>query len=114
MNYRTSIDARPPVDPVMAQNAMAGMQAPASVPGVQADVYAGTGQRNALNYGRTVSQANAQYVTDTRRMQAEMALRGLQQLVQQRQYQNDAVNATLTQRNRQQGMLNSLLSGLYG
>jgi hypothetical protein len=108
MQYRTSISTAPPLDSGMRERAMGAMTG-RPLPGVNADVYAARGQQNAVAYDRAAQQANADYVTKAKQLQAQMAMRGLEQLVQQRQYQNQASEQIM----RQSGMLNGLLGGLF-
>lgn len=109
-SYRTSIPATPPVGPGMVDTAMTAMRARPSSPGVDKDAYSALGQRNAVEYGRNTSAGNAQFVNNAQNVQLEMAMRGLQQLEQQRRNESSAHNATYA---RQASVLNSLLQGLY-
>lgn len=113
MQYRTSIPVTPPIDPGMRQNAIAGLNAPPTR-GVAGDVYAGLAQQNVVNYDRAAQKANDDYVEQARGIQTQMAMRGLQQLAQQRENQMNVANTVFRQNlDRTGGLLNSLLGGLY-
>lgn len=113
MQYRTTIPTAPPIGPAIRQPAMQafGAQPPANV---APDVYAGLAQRNAVDYDRSAQAANADYVQRARSVQQQMAMRGLQQLAQQRENQTNVANTMFRQNlNRTGGLLNSLLQGVF-
>jgi hypothetical protein len=112
MQYRTAIPFTPPIDPGMRQSALAALSAEA--PGVDADVYGGLAQRNAVQYDRAAQKQNDDYTARARGIQSQMAMRGLQQLAQQQENQMNIANTVFRQNlGRAGGMLNSVLGGLY-
>lgn len=113
MQYNTTIPTSPPVGAALRQPAMQAFNA-APVAGVSPDVYAGLAQRNAVDYDRSAQMANADYVQRARGVQQQMAMRGLQQLAQQRENQMNVANTVVRQNlNRTGGLLNALLQGVF-
>lgn len=106
MNYQTSIRTPQAVSPLGGL----GAPSPFATPGSHADVYASMAAKNQNDYARQVQLANAQQLVQDRQMQQQMAMRGLQMLNQQRDNEQELAN-------RQQSMygnyVNSLLGGLF-
>jgi hypothetical protein len=75
-------------------------------PHMGGDMFAGLSRANQVDYDRAAQMANQDHMLQANRLQGQMALRGLQQVSQQRQNQQDLGL-------RRMNMLNSLLSGLY-
>lgn len=116
MNYQTGIPIPQPATPAMRTMAQQGLGAPSpmSFGGSHNDVYAGLAKKNQMQFDRSAQEANAQSVDQARQIQMQMAMRGLEQLAQQRQ--NAADIATRRQRamfDQTGGMLNGLLGGLF-
>jgi hypothetical protein len=111
-SYNTSISARPvmPDDKRMAALDGLSQGSPVNAPGSHADVYAGLASGNRVNFDRAAEMANQNQMLNAQETQGQMALRGIQQLAQQRQ---NAQNLGTQRLQTQMGFLNSLLSGLY-
>lgn len=113
MQYNTTVPTSPPAGAVIRQPAMQGFGA-TPVAGASPDVYAGLSQRNAVDYDRAAQMANADYVQRARGVQQQMAMRGLQQLAQQRENQMNVANTAVRQSlGRTSGLLNALLKGVF-
>lgn len=111
-SYNTSIPARPVMPDDKRFAALDGLSqgSPVQAPGSHADLYAGLASGNRVNFDRAASTANQEHLLKARELQGQTALRGVQQLAQQRQNMQNLG----TQRLRTQaGFLNSLLGGLF-
>jgi len=116
MKYQTGITTPQPASPAMRAMAAQGLNAPSpmSFGGPHSDVYAAAAKRNAMQFDRAAQMANADTTDQARQIQMQMAMRGLEQMAQQRQSAMDiagrrqkmAMDAT-------GGMLNGLLNGLF-
>jgi hypothetical protein len=110
--YNTSIPVRPALSEDKRLAALDGLSqaSPVQAPGPHADVYAGLASGNRVNFDRAAEMANQNQMLNAQETQGQMALRGIQQLSQQRQ---NAQNLGTQRLQTQMGFLNSLLSGLY-
>lgn len=77
---------------------------------INADVYGGLSQKNAVSLDRQAQMANADHIQQARAAQQQLAQRGLQQMAQQQQ---NATSLADSRRNMQSSYLNSLLGGLF-
>lgn len=75
-----------------------------------ADTYGGLSQANATDFDRDTQAKEAAYIAQARDMQQQMAMRGLEQMAQQQQNQQQLQT---TRMNNATSYLNSLLSGLF-
>lgn len=87
-----------------------GAKPPLAVPGTYSDVYANLSRSNQTAFDRSAQEANANQIAQARGIQNQMAMRGMQQLTQQRQNQQSLGNQRLAMN---VGLLNGLLSDLY-
>ena len=111
-SYNTSVPVGPAVPAHERQAALQGLAAtpPISMPGSHGDVYANLSQKAATDYDRAVQVADADYMSKAMDMRNQMALRGMQQLAQQRANQQALANSRLS---NGAGAVSSLLSGLF-
>jgi hypothetical protein len=101
VNYQTSIPAQPAV-------ALQGLMAP---PGyVNRDAYDGLMSGVQNNLDRQAQMANAQYMQQAGQAQSQMALRGAQQMAQQRQ---NAQSLSQARRDQAMSYMNNALRGLF-
>lgn len=114
LTYNTGVKAYQPITPEMQQKATKGIMAYAPSMG---DVYAGEAQKQAVDYERSASAANNEFMQQSQQARMNTALQGLQNSAQNQQNANDLE----TKRQQLQmgyvgnmfGGLNSILSGLY-
>lgn len=108
MFYNTTLPVEPAVSPALRQRGAAALSAPSpfAFPGAHGDVYAGLSAQNATAFDRAATEADATTMQRKRDTQTQMALRGLEQMVQAQ----DNQRSLATQRTN---FLNGLLQGLY-
>lgn len=113
LSYQTGIPVQPPISDATRRNALAALvSAPTAWGNTNAaDVFAGMGQQNAVNYDRDAASANADFVAKARDLQNQMGVRGLQQM-QQQYSQND--NVALQRQQAAAGRMSDYLSGVNG
>jgi len=111
-SYNTSISAKPAFSTPQRSAALDGLARPSPVaaPGSHADVYAGLTSGNVVNFDRAAEMVNQEQALAAQETQGQMAMRGMQQLSQQRQNAQSLGNQRLQ---TQMGFLNSILSGLF-
>lgn len=111
-SYNTSISAKPAFSGQQKAAALDGLSSPSPVkaPGSHADVYAGLTSGNVVNFDRAAEMVNQEQMQAAQETQGQMALRGMQQLSQQRQNAQSLGNQRLQ---TQMSYLNSILSGLF-
>lgn len=111
-SYNTSIPVKPVVPYADRMAALGGLsaQSPYSVPGSHGDVYAHMSKANQTNYDRAVQMADQDHMRQAQDLQSQMALRGMQQLTQQRENQQSLANRRTQMVS---GFLNGLISDLY-
>jgi len=105
MRYQTSVDA---TFPSLAVPPRPGIPA-----GINADVYQGAAQKHAVGLDRAEQAAAADHTQRARAVQQQMAMRGLQQVAQQREQQAGIANTVMrNQLNQAGGLLRGLLGDL--
>lgn len=113
MNYKTGIPITQPATPAFRAMAQQGLtaQSPMAFAGQHDDVYAGLAQKNAMNFDRAAQAANNTALQQARDVQMQMALRGLEQVAQERRNAED-----IAARRRQAafGQVGGMLNGLIG
>jgi hypothetical protein len=111
-SYNTSIPVKPVVPYQDRMAALGGLsaQSPYKTPGAHSDVYAHLSKGNQTSYDRAVQMADQSHMQRATEMQNQMALRGLQQLSQQRENQQNLANRRTQMVS---GFLNGLLTDLY-
>lgn len=112
MQYTTGIPVSPAISPLLRQQGQQALSAPSpfAFQGSHPDVYAGLAQNNVTDFQRAAQAADMSVMSQARDTQAQMALRGLEQMSQGQDY---ARNLSQQLYGNQTGFLSSLLQGLY-
>lgn len=119
LTYDTGIQAKPPINPAMQQKALAGLHAYGQMqyPGPAQDVYDGRATEAGVDYERATTAANNKFMAEAQQAQQDTALRGLQQMSQAQQNDNNLANQrqqmSLDYAGKLFGGMNSMLSGLF-
>lgn len=112
MQYETGIPFSGAVSPVLRQQALGALTAksPFAYQGSHGDVYANLAQNNATDFARAAQAADMDAMQKSRDMQAQMALRGLEQMARGQDNSRQMANQIY---GNQTGFLNGVLSSLY-
>jgi hypothetical protein len=113
LNYKTSLQNKPPVSDQYRADALAGLRVKspyAQYGSTHDDILMSRGDANAAQYDIDASKANADYQTKQQEAERQLVLQGLQMMDKGQQDQNNAYSTRLQ---RMTGVANNLLGGLF-
>lgn len=112
MQYTTGMPFVSAVAPLLQAEAGKAMAAPSpfSFQGSHQDLYNSLSRQNATGFDRAAAQADTDMQTQSRNLQTQMALRGLQQMAQAQDSQTRLANQVYGNKT---GYIGSILSGLF-